>query len=224
MYLGMHSLNQVLFGLTFGCYSLFIIVYYFDPWLDSFLKSVRAKTLSNRLVLAIILLLIYIVLSIIPILLYLKNERNSEKEWNIWWPVVQKEVNPPLLTFAHLKCLMDCGALGIGFGVVFALLATENNYLERGLKFSALTKRGILFRIIIFGLTVGIAAGLIFLIPTGNKNWILKYLINSNLAAFVGSYAAIRLAPLAYIKVGLEADHYFNHPRHLHIDNRIHLL
>ena len=220
----MHSLNQVLFGLTFGCYSLFIIVYYFDPWLDSFLKSVRAKTLSNRLVLAIILLLIYIVLSIIPILLYLKNERNSEKEWNIWWPVVQKEVNPPLLTFAHLKCLMDCGALGIGFGVVFALLATENNYLERGLKFSALTKRGILFRIIIFGLTVGIAAGLIFLIPTGNKNWILKYLINSNLAAFVGSYAAIRLAPLAYIKVGLEADHYFNHPRHLHIDNRIHLL
>ena len=223
MYLGMHSLNQVLLGLTFGTFSLFIIVYYIDPLLDSFLKSVRAKTLSNKCVLAIILLVIYIILSSIPIFLFYKNERNSEKEWNNWWPVVQKEVDPPLLTFAHIKCLMDCGALGIGFGVVYALLPTENNYLEKGLKFSALTKTAILFRIFIFGITVGITAGLIFFIPISN-NWILKYIINSNLAAFVGSFAAVRIAPMAYIKLGLEADHYFNHPRHLHIDNRVHLL
>lgn len=223
MYLGMHSLNQVLLGLTFGSYSLFIIIYFLDALLDTLLKNIRAKTISNKLFLALTLSVVYIILSIVPILLYLKNEKNSENEWKIWWPIVQKEINPTLITFAHIKCFMDCGALGIGFGVVYALLASENNFLERGLKFSALTIVAILFRIIVFVLTMGFTAGLIFLIPTGD-HWIIKYLINSNLTALVGSYAAVHLAPQAYIKVGLEADHFFNHPRHLHIDRRVHLL
>jgi len=102
-------------------------------------------------------------------------------------------------------------------------MASHNNYLERGLKFSALTNTAILLRILVFGLTVGVTAGLLFLIPTG-ENWVMRYILNMNLAALVGAYCAIRVAPMAYEKFGLEADHYFNHPRHLHVDNAVYLV
>ena len=223
IYLGMHSLNQVLLGATLGSYSLFIIIYYVDPILDSFFKSIRTKALENKIVIAAILVTTYIILSIIPIIIFINNERSSSQEWNVWWKVVQQEVDPPKFTFGHVKCFMDCGALGIGFGVVFALMASHNNYLERGLKFSALTYTAILLRILVFGLSVGISAGLLFLIPTG-ENWVLRYVLNSNLAALIGAYCAIRVAPMLYLRFGLEADHYFHHPRHVHIDNAVYLV
>jgi len=223
IYLGMHSLNQVLLGATLGSYSLFIIIYYVDPLLDTFFKSIRTKALENKIVIAALLLTSYIILSIIPIVIFMNNEKSSAQEWNTWWKVVQTEVNPPKFTFAHIKCFMDCGALGIGFGVVFALMASHNNYLERGLKFSALTNTAILLRILVFGLTVVLTAGLLFMIPTG-ENWVMRYIVNSNLAALVGAYCAIRIAPMAYAKFGLEADHYFNQPRHLHVDNAVYLV
>ena len=214
----MHSLNQVLLGLTLGSYFLYVIVYYIDPLLDDFLRKVKNKKIHGQPALIGLIMASYVVLSIIPILLYYKNEKMSGPELDDWWTVVKAEVNPPRWTFAYYKCFLDCGVVGIGFGLLFALTVTNNTYLDTAFKVGAITKLAILFRIIVFGLVVGVCAGLFVLIPTG-ENWILMYIINSNLAAFAGAYASIQFAPLAYIKFGLDADKYFFHSREHRFDH-----
>lgn len=218
MYLGMHALNQVLLGLTLGAYSLFLIIYYIDPLLDDFLKKVKARAIRNRGTVFTMFGIAYVILTTIPILLFYKNEENPGILWTDYWVVVSKEVNAPKFTFGYIKCFLDCGVVGVGFGAFAAMMTLENNYLDKGLKFSALTKTALALRIVVFVLTAAVAGVVFLLIPTPPDNWVLKYLINANFATFAATYAAINFAPLVYGKVGLEADKYFHHPRHIHID------
>ena len=171
MYLGMHALNQVLLGLTLGAYSLFLIIYYIDPLLDDFLKRVKARGIRNRGTVFTMFFIGYVILTTIPILLFWRNEENPGKVWTEWWVVVSKEVNAPIFTFGYIKCFLDCGVLGVGFGAISAMMTLENNYLDKGLKFSALTKSALALRIIVFVLTAAVAGGIFLLIPTPQDNW-----------------------------------------------------
>lgn len=218
MYLGMHALNQVLLGLTLGAYSLFIIIYYIDPLLDDFLKKVKARGIRNRGTVFTMFFIAYVILTTIPILLFNRNEENPGLAWTEWWVVVEKEVHAPKFSFGYIKCFLDCGVLGVGFGAVSAMMTLENNYLDKGLKFGALTRTALLLRILVFVVTAGIAGGIFLIIPIPEDAWVWRYLINANFAALAATYAAINFAPIIYEKIGLHEDRFFHHPREMHID------
>lgn len=83
MYLGVHSANQILIGLTFGFAFLIAYRYFYQKVLYEFFWDLLVKT-KNRIRIALIVLLNVIVI-IIPIIFY---EINAKER-----PMAEKDIN-----------------------------------------------------------------------------------------------------------------------------------
>lgn len=206
----MHTLNQVLLSLSLGCFVLYIFIVYVDQKLEDFLKTIAKQELSNKHLTIWIYSSLYVVASLIPIFIFLKKyESNpvvSSVIWTEWWPIAQREVQAQPTTFAHIRCFLDCGVIGGFFGIILGALLSNGTYTETAPEINTIPKLKILFRVIVLLLTVVIPVALLSIIPTPGQNYILEYFVHWNLALFLAGFAATKLVPIIYYKLGLDIE------------------
>ena len=210
MYLGMHSLNQVLLGLSFGAYFLFVFATYIDRKLEHFLKAIAKQELTNRPLMIWSFCVIYMLASLIPIALYImNNEINSTDSsvlWKKYWKVVNHEVGIQPNAFAYIRCLLDSGVIGGFFGIMIGALASDGHYTETAISFHKIPKMKIFFRVLVFALVAALPAAVVAFIPTPEQNYILTYFVRWNLALFVAGFSATNFVPIAYSKFDLDVE------------------
>jgi len=211
LYLGMHSLNQVMMGLTLGTFYMFIFAKYIDQRLENFLKTIAKQELENRPLVIWSFSLCYMLFSFIPIAIYIqKSESNSlvySDVWAKWWVVVKTEIpttNPN--GFAYIRCLLDSGVIGGFFGILLGALASDGSYTETAPKVRTIPKMRIFLRVLVFFIVAAIPAAILRIVPCPEQNYILTYFINWNLTLFMAGFSATKFVPLAYSKLKLDIE------------------
>lgn len=206
----MHAINQVLLGVSFGIYFLYIFAAYVDRPVEDFLKKIAKQELENRPLVIWSFSVCYILASILPIALFIQRDDNNSvitsALWSDWWIVVQQEVNAPPNAFSYIRCLLDSGVVGGLFGILLGALASNGSYTETAQKFSTIPKMKIFFRVIVLFLVAGVPAGALAIVPVPEQNYILNYIIRWNSALFVAGFAATRFVPVVYSKLDLEVE------------------
>ncbi len=211
LYLGMHSLNQVMMGLTLGTFYLYVFAKYIDQRLENFLKTIAKQELENRPLVIWSFSLCYMLFSFIPIAIYIqKSESNSlvySDVWAKWWVVVKTEIpttNPN--GFAYIRCLLDSGVIGGFFGILLGALASDGSYTETAPKVRTIPKMKIFFRVLVFFIVAAVPAAILRIVPCPEQNYILTYFINWNLTLFMAGFSATKFVPLAYSKLNLDIE------------------
>lgn len=209
--LGMHSLNEVLFGLSIGLFS-FIPYYLF---IEAFIMKLILKIFANQgsmitnigLVVAVILFWgIELIVALVP-------TYDNEPYWNVIKHTPGCE-HAKLSTAFQYSCLIGTSIISAGFGVVLGLNYMQKPYnLARLLSYSRLSIKFIA-RLL---LTIVVAAIplVLFLNPLWHEirtddigTTMIAWTCN-NLAFFLATFLILYMSPILGEKLGLEG---YKHP------------
>jgi len=211
LYLGMHSLNQVMMGLTFGTFYMFVFIRFIDQKLENFLKTIAKQELENRPLVIWSFSLCYMLASFLPIAIYITQSEShsivNSDMWARWWIVIKTELPKTSPNgFAHIRCLLDSGVIGGFFGILLGALASDGSYTETSPKVRTIPKMKIFFRVLVFFVVAAIPAGILRVIPCPEQNYILTYFVQWNMALFMAGFSATKFVPIAYSKLNLDIE------------------
>jgi hypothetical protein len=211
-YLGMHTFDQVLLGIIYGSYFCYLLINFIDPKLDLFLQKVLTRNLENKNMFLWAFLMTYIILSLIPVILFISldinNPINQSDLWTDYWLVVKNKLGVSPMDFAYNKCFLDCSMLGAMFGAIVGITITEGEFLNKDIPVLSLSKTTIVFRVVLASLLFICSAGIMYFIPAAIPNYILMYFLNNNIALFLGTLVLVRYTPTIYslLKLDVEGD------------------
>jgi membrane-associated phospholipid phosphatase len=210
MYLGMHSINQVLFGMVCGGFWLYMLIQCLENGTAELFITLIQKSFAKKHVMILILALSYMILSVIPIALYLNNVENNPRTsptWTVWYPricsVLKENFNKVCDEdhFAYNKVFLDCSSVGIPFGMLFGFLASKG-YYDKYLM-PTISRRQLVLRSLVYAVVGGVVV-LGFLFIPKCDNLIARYIFNQNLFGFFGMFLVITSVPFINHKLGLE--------------------
>jgi membrane-associated phospholipid phosphatase len=211
VYLGMHTINQVLLGLVSGGYWLYVLVQYYDAAVTELFTRLVHKTFPNKIVAFFSLLVGYVFFSTLPLVLYQLNSNNSSGTsdvWTIWYPQVCTDFQ--LLgdspcdesNFAYYKVILDCSLIGCPFGILFGLFISNGNY-DRFAEFPKPTWKQLGLRTLVYVALGGIFFTIYLVVPK-SSSYPLRYLFNNNIPLFFAMIIMIRMVPYLYQKLNLD--------------------
>jgi len=205
MYLGMHTLNQVLLGLVSGSYAIFLVVSILEELTLLLFKKLLHKLFEKKVATFFKLIAAYIFFTLLPILMYAYNDANSPAAvWAVWWPQIQQDI-PGIQQskFTYIKVMLDSALVGVAFGILFGLYASNGNYDEFDTSRIKISSWEVFFkRCLVYVLCV-VPFVVVYLLFPKNVSYVMLYLIQ-NVLACIGMIFLMNAIP--YLNHKFELD------------------
>ncbi|KAL4445475.1 hypothetical protein ABPG74_004549 [Tetrahymena malaccensis] len=208
LYLGMHSLNQVIFGCVLGIYATVFYRLFFERRISSMLYQYVQLKRSNAIKQISYVVIFTTSIFSLPIIIYTIQElilsqsstlQNQLLEWeNI---IQQKCSNFTKMQSFHHKCFIDSSVVAIGFAIVLGFLITSRERFLKGQYKEIPGIKNFIYRISIILLCCSTIAIFYYAFPSFNNPY-LKY-IYLFLGIFLTGFLLVALVPKLFEKYHL---------------------
>ena len=207
IYLGVHSIDQIMLGYVYGLFSLYLYYLYFFKHLKNLLINCADSEFREKFKRKIIFIIlsIFIVFNIVSILIFylMDNYFIVPLSWEKSLSLIGVNSNSP--NFLYNKNFIESGIFSMFFGIYFAAIITKGHYSEgdynihyRDLRFA---KKFLRFLAL---LIIGIIA-IIFNYFTGKiKNIYLNFMFKYNLPGFCFGIILVSILPQIYSKFKID--------------------
>jgi hypothetical protein len=198
-------------SLVYGAFGCYVYINFLERKVDEFIIKLIKKQFHDRRQFLWTALMIYLLISLIPVVLYLvcdiKNPTNQSLVWTQYWYVVNESLasyNPSPTNFAYIASLMESSISGGFFGIIIGLASTHGKF-DSEVNPVEMNHKSLILRVVtgLFIYAIFEIFTLISVIST--PQYIIQYLI-SNLAGFAATYSLINILPRLYKKFNLSVE------------------
>ncbi|EAS07871.1 PAP2 superfamily protein (macronuclear) [Tetrahymena thermophila SB210] len=208
LYLGMHSLNQVIFGCVLGIYATVFYRLFFERRISSMLYQYVQLKRSNAIKQISYVILFTSAIFSLPIIIYtiqeliLSHSQNLQNQLVEWENIIQQKCsNFTKMQSFHHKCFIDSSVVAIGFSIVLGFLLTSRERFLKGQYKEIPGIKNFIYRISIILLCCSTIAIFYYVLPSFNNPY-LKY-IYLFLGIFLTGFLLVALVPKLFEKYHL---------------------
>jgi len=196
VYLGVHSLDQILLGWIYGTATMFFIFNFTDQHYDKYLNYLALKPWKSSLTPMLPLGIAGLILLITPVIAY--AIQNQIVTYNPIWIANLNSKCQVTTPFILLPLnFTKCGISMVVFGILFGIICTKGEYQASSNQRLSWGKE--IWRVIIMLLTLAIPYLALEFIPE-TINYYLTYFVQSSLKYFLLAFCWMCLSPyLLYI-------------------------